>query len=166
VRRGGAPDSAPFFGLGARFTYATSDHFAYETRLSLAQTGMARYAGVTYESDEGELERATRLARLTAGVTARLGVRFIPTLHLSAGAQARQLVSGRIVDQTGAGLASVPNASEIDLVVSGAVGFDYRVNRRLVLGASAGATHAFGGPAYDAVQGTAHLAYYWYPRWL
>jgi hypothetical protein len=93
-------------------------------------------------------------------VTARLGVRHIPTLGLHAGVQRRFLVGGQLE-----GVFDLPDAGQTDLVVAALCGFDYRFDRSWIAGISAGATHAFalGGPPYDALEAGFHLAFYWYP---
>jgi hypothetical protein len=157
--------TAPLGGGGLRFTYATSDGFAYEALLDLGTGGGARFAGVTVGGDQGELDRATRFGRLALGVTARLGVRFIPTLSLAVGGQARQLAAGQLRDEQGESITTVPGERRLDLVVRGGAGFDYRIDRHLVAGVSASVNHALWGPAWDALEAGAHLAYYFYPRW-
>ncbi len=160
-----ATETAPLYGGGFRFTYATSDYFAYDAALDLGTSGSARYPDVEQGGDAGDLERGTRVGRLALGVTARLGVRFVPTLQLAVGGQLRQFPTGYLVDSDGQAVASVATSSRVDLVVRGGAGFDYRVDRHWVAGITASLTHAVWGPAWDAVEGGLHLSYYWYPRW-
>jgi hypothetical protein len=157
--------TTPLYGGGLRFTYATSDYFAYEALLDLAMTGDARFPAVDHGGDSGDLERPTRLGRLTAGVTARLGVRLVPTFSLALGGQARQFADGRLIDEEGEVVASVAADSRLDLVARAAVGFDYRIDRHFIAGLTASVTHALWGPSWDAVEGGLHLSYYFYPRW-
>ena len=156
--------TVPFGGVGARFTYATSDWFAYEAELGVCQGGTASYAGVEFDGDVGDLERKFRLYRASVGATVRLGARFIPTLHLGAGVQGRQFISGYLFEN-GAPVNDVPTEQALDLVVTAKLGFDYRISSRLVAGLGVEATHGFGESAFDVIGGAMHVAYYWYPRW-
>ena len=158
-------DTIAVGGIGARLSYATSDWFAYEAKLGLWQSGPANFAAVDSGANHGDLERKSRLYRASAGATARLGVRFIPTFHLGAGVQARQFISGYLRDDTGLAIDTVPGELAFDLVITAKLGFDYRINRRLVCGLGVEATHGFGETSFDVIAGAVNLAYYWYPRW-
>lgn len=161
-----ATSSGPLVGIGARFSFARSNLVQWEARASFV-TASAAYAGqevtVGGVPRRGDLARRTSALRLVGGATARFGVRFVPTLQLGLGAQARLRATGTIdtvsVDEgSGAG---------VDLLATGAVGFDYRFGPRTVVGLSLRASYAvpLGGPAYQSVEGGLRFAHYWYPRW-
>jgi len=178
VARTADPDAAndevattPLAGLTGRFSYATSDWFQYEAALTLAGTGAASYAMGDFAPPaappvSGPFSVSTHLARLELGATMRFGVRFIPTLRVFAGAQARHRAEAE-VDIVGTMVAGRDAEWAADLVGGGELGFDYRVNRRLVVGVALGGTYALpvGGPAFQTVEGFLHGAYYFYPRW-
>jgi opacity protein-like surface antigen len=157
--------SGPLVGLGGRFTFARSNLLQWEGRVAVA-TASANYPGLMTNVGgvpiAGDLTRRTLLGRLELGATLRFGVRFIPTLHLGVGAQARRRGTGELdgVAVDGGG------GTSVDLIGAGAVGFDYRLGPRTIAGVSVGATIAvpLGGPAYQAIEGGLHFAHYWYPR--
>jgi hypothetical protein len=159
--------SGPLVGLGGRFTFARSNLLQWEGRVAVA-TASATYPGLMNIDiggvpRSGDLIRRTTLARLELGATLRFGVRFVPTLHLGIGAQARMRGTGELdgVAVDGGG------GTGVDLIGAGAVGFDYRFGPRTIAGVSLGATIAvpLGGTAYQAIEGGVHFAQYWYPRW-
>jgi hypothetical protein len=169
VLRGDGVARLPVGGLAARMSYGARRHVAIDAGLVLLRTGVASYEEVIVDSEEVQLDgsfaRATTLARLEVGPTLRLGVRFVPTLHVGVGAQAR--VGGTGLLQThGVQLATQRNV-ELDLVASAAVGFDLRLGRHWLAGVSVGGAHGLPltGGAFDSVEGGVHLAWYWYPGW-
>jgi hypothetical protein len=158
--------SGPLVGLGGRFTFARSNLLQWEGRVAVA-TAAADYVGlkdidVGGVPRTGDLTRRTTVARLELGATLRFGVRFVPTLHLGVGAQARMRSTGALN-----GVAVDSGGTSADLIGAGAVGFDYRFGPRTVAGVSLGATIAvpLGSTAYQAIEGGVHFAHYWYPRW-
>jgi hypothetical protein len=81
-------DAAPFLGVGARATYAISNWYAFEGSLWLAElVEPARHSIETRTGKERHWD--TTWVQANLGVTARLGVRFIPTLHAALGVQGR-----------------------------------------------------------------------------
>ena len=159
--------SGPLIGVGGRFTFARSNLLQWEGRVAFA-TASATYPGLTNVDvggvpRNGNLARRTMLARLELGATLRFGVRFIPTVHLGLGAQARRRGTGTL-DGVAIGEG---DGTSVDLIGVGAIGFDYRFGPRTVAGVSIGATYAvpLGGPAYQAIEGGVQVAHYWYPRW-
>jgi hypothetical protein len=153
-------------GAGLRFTYATDDRFAYELRADYAETAAAHYGSVELDGVSGDLFRNGRLVRLGAGVTARFGVRFIPTLGVGAAYQLHIQHSGRLVDPSNSRPIRNPDFSaRNELVLIGAAGCDYRFDRHLVGGVTARAVWS-AAPAQDfaALELIFELSYYWYPR--
>jgi hypothetical protein len=165
-----APATVALAGVAARFTYAFSHHLAWEATTAFETGTAAQYDD--YPNPDGTgfigtLTRTTRLARLELGDTARLGVRYIPTIHLGVGVVTRFRGAASFTLQGGTDDDALPSDIKLDLVAVGGLGFDYRINRRWIAGISAEARHAvpLGGPSFDSVEGFLHLAYYWYPRW-
>lgn len=163
--------AAPLAGLGARASYATSDWFQYDAAVLVAGTTALSFDAGMFERPGlpplvGSFERSQQLARLDAGVTLRGGVRFIPTLRLAVGGQVRRTGAADVtvggIEQEG-GAASVG----VDLVGVAAVGLDYRVNRRTILGVSVGGSVAvpIGGAAFQTAEVAVMVAHYFYPRW-
>ncbi len=167
--------SAPLGGLAVRASYATRNAFQYDVSLSLLATGGAAYPSTTFMPPgrpgvTGPYTVAQQLTRLDGGITMRLGVAWIPTVRVALGAQGRRQ-AGPVVESAGGevmGEESLGRGGSLgfDLVGSGTVGLDHRINRRIIVGAAAGASMAvpLGGDAFRTFEVTAHAAYYWYPR--
>lgn len=169
ARDQGATASLPGARLSLRATYGLSDAIAVELGLGATLGASTRFDGQTIESGQpATLDMSAHAFRLTSGATARLGVRFIPTVTLHLGYQHRLVPAGIFADpQTGAFLAEAPSRQLDDVIVLAGLGFDYRFNARWIAGISVQAVHAFSldGNTYDAIEAPAHLSYYWYPRW-
>jgi hypothetical protein len=167
--------SAPLGGIGIRASYATSNLFQYDVSLSLLDTGGASFPTATFMTPgrpavSGPYTISSQLTRLDGGVTFRLGVAWIPTVRLAVGGQARRR-GGPVVMSGGAqvtGEDRLGRGSELgfDVVGTGTVGLDHRINRRLIVGAAAGASMAvpLGGESFRTLEVTLHAAYYWYRR--
>jgi hypothetical protein len=160
-----ATDTVDYLGVGARATYATNNWYAYELHLSFNQPARS----VEFTSDENNpVFRRMSWARLDAGVTARLGVRWIPTLHASVGAQPRFMGEGRVIEM---GWTRPADAHiGIDLVGTVGAGFDYRhpsMGDHWVVGVSVMAQHSIVSSVstYRAVTAMMHVGYYryWFP---
>jgi len=169
----GEPATTPLVGIMGRFGYATHDWFQYDAALTLVGTAAARFDEGTFMPPDvpeaiGPFELSQQLARIDAGITARFGVRFIPTIRLALGAQARHVTAPVVTIAGGVELADARPASlDVDLVGVASVGFDYRVNRRTIIGLAVGGSYAvpLGGASYQSVEGTVFWSHYWYPRW-
>lgn len=168
-----ATGSGGLGGLAVRASYATKNEFQYDAQLSVLY-GRAAFDAGTFRLGGGAPTVAPFVvsgvvARLDAGVTLRLGVRWIPTVRLAAGVQAVRRGSP-VVTVGGvefSGDDTAPAAVSANLIGSATVGLDYRVDRRLIVGAAAGATAAVPGlrDAWREATITIHVARYWYPRW-
>jgi hypothetical protein len=169
--------TAPMGGLAIRASYATHDSFQYDLAVAFLATGASTFGEATFHptngSDDlrGPFKMTSQVARLDGGVTLRLGVRFIPTLRLAGGVQARRTSAPTVtmngVEYSGEGETGRGSVLGVDLVGSATVGLDYRVNKRVIVGAAGGASYAvpLGGAAFRTVELTFHAAAYWYPRW-
>ncbi len=167
--------SAALGGLAVRASYATHNSFQYDVSLSLLATGGAAFPSTTFmppgrPAVTGPYSIASQVTRLDGGVTLRLGVAWIPTVRLAVGGQARRR-GGPVVDASAGevtGEDQLGRGSELsfDLVGTGTIGLDHRINRRLIVGAAAGASMAvpLGGEAFRTFEVTAHVAYYYYRR--
>ncbi len=167
--------STPLGGLAVRASYATHNLWQYDVALSLLGTGEASFPSTTFVPAErpavtGPYTISQQVTRLDGGLTFRLGVAWIPTARVALGVQGRR--HGGPVVSNGmrqvSGEADTGRSSEIGLDVIGAatVGLDHRINRRLIVGAAAGATVAvpLGGETFRSFEATLHASYYWYPR--
>jgi len=163
---------APLAGLGLRASYARANAWQYDAQLTLAGTGDASFARgefrFTGEPVVAPFAITTRLMRLDAGVTWRLGVRVVPTWRLALGVQERWRSAPRVGgdgpqrdDADGRG-----RVHTTELVGVSGVGLDYRLGPRWVVGGSLGGSVAVASPRWATVEASLHLAYYWYPRWL
>lgn len=166
-----ATDTVPLAGLAVRASYATRDSFQYDVALALLRAGEATFPSHTFmpvgaPPAIGPYRAGTTLTRLDAGVTLRLGVRWIPTARFAAGVQLRR-VGPVTVDAMPVIDDARPAQLALDLVGSATIGLDHRINRRLIVGLAAGSSIAvpLGGAAARTVELTVHGAYYWYPRW-
>ena len=171
VDAGDATTTVPTGGLAIRAGYATRDRFQYDVALTLLGSGQGAFPSHTFTQPgqpavTGPYRAGALASRLDAGVALRLGVRWIPTVRVAAGVQARR-VGAVIVDGPIGAVEGRPARLELDLVGTAAVGLDHRVNRRLVVGLAAGGSLALplGGAATRTLEVTVHGAYYWYPRW-
>ena len=146
-------------GVGMRATYATSDWYAYEFHL-----GYERPVGRAFERKIGSdmLWRGLSWVRADFGVTARLGVEWIPVIHAAIGIQARMGKTWMRQDGwTGPrGIQVTPEP--IGIV---GVGLDYRWNERWITGVRVTAQHAVSlqDELYRSVTGFLSISYYWYP---
>jgi hypothetical protein len=120
----------------------------------------------------GSLSRRTRTVQVRGAATLRLGVGWVPTIQLAAGAGARLRAAARLetfVSQMP--LALVPDgegaALAIDLIAALRLGLDRRLTRHWTIGASVGAAHCFGlgTPDMQLADATISIAYNWYHLW-
>lgn len=169
----GQSGSGGWGGLAIRASKATRNSFQYDTQLTLGY-GAASFDQGTFALQGGApvmapYTLASQLARLDAGVTLRLGVQWIPTVRLAAGVQATRRASPVVTyngtEFSGDASGQAPQLTA-NLVGSAMVGLDYRWNRRLIIGAAAGATAAVPGvgDSWRALEVTCHAAYYFYMR--
>jgi hypothetical protein len=161
--------TAPLAGVRGAVTYGVRDWLALGVELGYAQTGSAHFDSVPVmiggiSQAPGPLERSARVADGIVGATVRLGVRVVPTLSVGVGGALRVRPGA-----TYAPAMVVPDdhaaSTTIDLVVRAQLGLDYRIDRRWLAGAWAGATAAvpFGAPSYQSVEGGIRVEYAWYP---
>jgi hypothetical protein len=167
----GETGSGGWGGLAVRASKATHNSFQYDAQLTLGY-GAASFDEGTFPLQGGApvmapYTMATQMVRLDAGITLRLGVRWIPTVRVAAGVQgtrrASPVVTYNGIEFSGDDSGQAPQYAA-NLVGSATVGLDYRWNRRLIVGAAAGAAAAVPGlgDAWRSVDVTAHAAYYWY----
>ncbi len=173
----GDTDDAPFAGAGARITYAISNWYAFEASLGYGRLG--RQAVHTIDVAAGDVQRSWHQAWVQAelGITARFGVRVIPTLHAALGVQRRTWQGGRRVEDTVRGCNPLdrpmlkPCAHELhdratlELVGTLGGGLDYRLGDHWIVGMSVTAEHAALTEApFHTVAATFHFSYYFYPE--
>jgi hypothetical protein len=172
TRGRGAHAPLEALGLALRGSYGLSDDLAAEVSLG-GHYGLGADF-LDQRTDTGlpaDLHQNGHAAYVIAAITARLGVRIIPTLTAGVGYQHRFIPAGKLSDpETGFDLdMPVPAAGLDDLLVTFGVGLDYRFGKHWVIGLQLRATHAFSldGVAYDAVELPITVAYYSYPEmWL
>jgi hypothetical protein len=138
---------------------------AFEPATYTAATAM-----ITGTPETGRLVRATRIAQLRVGATLRLGVVWIPTVHLGLGIGARLLSaadlhfmdSGRQLDVTPDGLGT---GFPLDFIAIARIGFEHRSGRHWSVGISAEAMRSAGisTPPLDVVSASLSVSYAWYP---
>lgn len=160
-------------GLGSgvlRVTYATHDWFAYEASVSFARTTSARFADVTWRGADGDMLRAWNLGRVQAGARARLGARYIPTIHGFLGGQLRSASRARFASDYVA-VGPEPRR-QWELIAGVGVGLDYRLSARWLVGGDVTLLQAFdpgGGPEgalpLRSLEGAVYVGYAWYPRY-
>ncbi|MBK7823511.1 MAG: hypothetical protein IPJ61_21225 [Tessaracoccus sp.] len=167
--------SGAFGGLAARASYATANSYQYDAQLTLGygrasfDRGDFMLGGST--AVEAPFTVAAQAARLDGGVTLRLGVQWIPTVRVAVGVQgvrhASPVVTFGGLEYSGEAETGQAASLALNLVGSATLGLDYRVNRRLIVGAAAAATASVPGVGepWREAGVTVHAAYYWYPRW-
>lgn len=154
-----------FMGVGIRASYATSNWYAYEARLSYALSRAAYY-----DIDDGTtLFRTPEWVRFDAGISARLGALLVPTVQATIGVQQRSAGSGRWIEygpgyESGEGWVSPARQDRrVEIVGTLGVGLDYRITGHWLAGVGITVQQSLPiGPRYQAVSGLFHLAYYWY----
>jgi len=161
--------TVPSAGLSVRATYGLRNWLAIEVELGGAALGTAQFTDVPITIGGGQpavvdIERATRTGRATAAATLRLGVAWIPTVTVGLGGLARWQGDGIVVGE-GTQVDGREAGLSADGIGFARVGLDHRINRRLVVGVSVGASHTIRSPTIASVDGTLGLAYYWYPGW-
>lgn len=170
-------DSAPFVGVGARATYAISNWYAFEA--SLGYGHLQRQTVHTIDTKVGEVERSwhTVWTQADLGITARLGVRFIPTLHAALGVQLRTWQGGRETRGTSLGCRpknpdipvmcseNLPDQAMLEIVGTLGAGLDYRLGDHWVAGvAVTGQRAALAEAPFHTIAATFHFSYYFYPE--
>lgn len=147
-------------GLSGRMTYATSNWWAYE--LHAGWERMSRLIdGEPFQSSAEYLWRSIGWARVELGVTARLGVDVIPTMHAAIGVQARVYKTWEHIHWQ-----SFKDIScWLEPLVTVGAGLDYRINKHWVIGAMGlrRQTIPIGAPGHSHWLGLVHASFYWYP---
>jgi hypothetical protein len=153
--------------LSLRGSWGLSDTWALEVGAGALVTGTIEAPGPPVPGGTSSIYRERPVAlRGTLGLTARLGVQWIPTVSIFGGYQLR-LATGRTqVSSSGSQVAAYDVDRSSDVLVGAGVGLDYRFGARWVGGISIQAVHAFAmdGTSYDAIEVPIWLAWYWYPR--
>ena len=118
----------------------------------------------------GHLTRTTRLVQLRAGATLRLGVGWVPTVHLGLGIGGRVLSAGVLHDEEHARtfVVTPDGMSEgvaMEVLACARIGFEHRLDRRWSVGLDAEASYAVGvgTPPLEVAAAGVSLAYTWYP---
>lgn len=168
-------DSAPFAGVGAQATYAIRNWYAFEASLSYGQ--LRRQTVHTVDTEEGEVDRSWHMgwAQADLGITARLGVRFIPTLHAALGVQRRTWQGGRETEDASMDcpsrrffpskscLRALPDQAMLELVGTLSAGLDYRLGDHWIAGLSVTAQRAALADApFHTIAARFHFSYYFY----
>lgn len=120
----------------------------------------------------GVLSRRTQAVHVRGLATLRLGVGWVPSIQLAAGAGVRQRSAAWLRTRVGqAELELVPDGEDaartLDLVAGLRLGLDHRLTRHWTIGASVGATHCLGVGAPDLQYADAAISasYNWYHLW-
>jgi hypothetical protein len=172
----GASDTAPFLGVGARATYAISNWYAFEA--SLGHGWLTRTAHYSLEPRTG-LERHWNMSwtQVNLGIIARLGVRFIPTLHVSLGVQHRAW-QGRERERKSLDcppkeeedlpmpcITDLDRQSTMELVGTLGTGVDYRLGEHWITGLAVSAQRTMVAESpFQTIVATFHISYYFYPE--
>jgi hypothetical protein len=120
----------------------------------------------------GALSRRTQTVQLRGVATLRLGVGWVPTIQLLAGAGARLRSAARLrTPAPAAGLVLVPDGEDaelaLDLVAALRIGLDRRLTRHWTIGAAVGAARCLGvgAPDMQLADATISISYSWYHLW-
>jgi hypothetical protein len=161
-------------GMSGRFTYATSDWYAYEATVELEHSaGLASFIGASDDraADDPDANQSGRFVRhmgwlrSEAGISARLGVRWIPTFYAGLGVQMQRVGEARDVCLR-AVLPGPGRKLTLEMVGAVGAGVDYRVDEHWVMGVSLRVRRSapwVGDEAYGAIGLALHIGYYWYP---
>ncbi len=172
----GARAVVPGAGLAGGLHVGVRNWLDLGGELAAGAFGGATYAPATLPIDgnprSGVLSRHTRTLQLRGVATLRLGVGWVPTIQLAAGAGARQRSEAQLRTRaSGAELVLVPDGEDaelaLDLVAALRVGLDRRLTPRWTIGASVGAAHCLGigTPDMQLADATFSLSYNWYHLW-
>ena len=120
----------------------------------------------------GSLSRRTQIMQLRGVATLRLGVRWVPTIQLAAGAGARRRSAARLQTEVSQmQLALVPDGEDaelaLDLVAALRIGLERRLTRHWTIGASVGGVHCLGlgTPDMQFADASISISYNWYHLW-
>jgi hypothetical protein len=176
-------DTAPFAGVGARATYSISNWYAFEA--SLGYGALRDWTAHTVDTEQGAVMRNWYQTWMQAdlGVTARLGVRIIPTLHAALGVQRGTWQGGlqledpssdcrgppeeevRNLEPTDPCAHERPARATLELVGTLGAGLDYRLGDHWIAGLSLTAQRAALAEApFHTIAVTFHISYYFYPE--
>jgi hypothetical protein len=166
----------PGGGLAGGLSWGVRNWLDLGGELAVSSFGEATYELATLpvgaNPRTGSLSRRTRTMQLRGLATLRLGVGWVPTIQLAAGAGARQRSAARL--RTSASqmpLVLVPDGEDaalaLDLIAALRIGLDRRLTRRWTIGASVGAAHCFGvgTPDMQVADATISISYNWYHLW-
>ena len=127
---------------------------------------------VTGSAATGRLVRTTRIVQLRAGATLRLGVAWVPTLHLGVGIGGRALTAGSLHDEKhGRPVDVTPDGMDadfpLDVIALVRLGFEHRLDQHWSAGVAVEAAHVIGigTPPLDLAAAGISLSYTWYPGW-
>jgi hypothetical protein len=170
-------DTATFVGTGVQATYAIGNWYAFEASLGYGR--LTKQTLYTVDTSQGEVDRSWHQtwAQADLGITARLGVRFIPTLHAALGVQRRTWQSGRHTEGASSDCPSrrpappkscsftLPDQAALELVGTLGAGLDYRLGDHWIAGLAVTAQRAALAEApFHAIAATFHVSYYFYPE--
>jgi hypothetical protein len=170
-------DTASFTGLGARATYAISNWYAFEA--SLGYGALRDWTVHTVDTEQGAVMRTWDQNWMQAdlGITARFGVRIIPTLHAALGVQRRTWQAGRQNEDSSRHCMprnplipeicdhALADRATLELVGTLGAGLDYRLGDRWLAGMAVTTQRAALVEAeFSAVAVTFHFSYYFYPE--
>lgn len=170
-------DTAPFVGTGVQATYAISNWYAFEASLGYGRLGGQTVH--TVDTEAGEVQRSWHQTWFQAdlGITARFGVRLIPTLHAAIGVQRRTWQGGRQNHGFSPHCRLKPGKDEepcwqdltdevaLELVGTLGAGLDYRLGDHWIAGLNAAAQRVLlPDAAFRAIAVMFHFSYYFYPE--
>ncbi len=172
----GARAVVPGGGLGGGLSWGIRNWLDVGGELAVSSFGEATYELATLpvgaNPRTGSLSRRTRTMQLRGLATLRLGVGWIPTIQLAAGAGARQRSAARLrTEASQMQLVLVPDGEDaelaLDLVAALRLGLDRRLTRHWTIGASVGAAHCLGvgTPDMQFADATISISYNWYHLW-
>jgi hypothetical protein len=165
----GQTDRAPFLGIGARATYAPSNWYSYEAALWLGRLGSPVSYTIDTRSGPEIWDWRMAWARADFGVTARLGVRLIPTVYAALGVQKRLAWQGQAGEHTKVMEPYMGRLREqwlaVELVGTLGAGLDYRLDDHWMVGLAVTTQRSVLPEAtFQGIAATFRLSYYFYPE--
>jgi len=166
----------PGGGLAGGLSWGLRNWLDVGGELAVSSFGEATYGLATLpvgaNPRTGSLSRRTQILQLRGQATLRLGVGWIPTIQLAAGAGARRRSAARLATEVSQmQLALVPDGEDaalaLDLVTALRIGLDRRLTRHWTMGSSVGVAHCLGVgvPDMQFADATISLSYNWYHLW-
>jgi hypothetical protein len=165
-----ATTTVPGAGLTLGASYGVTDLLALDLAVGGALAPNAEYRDQPIPATpatRGNVIQDAACVRALVGFTLRFGARLIPTLGAHFGYQHHMLSNALLFNERDVALRALPDRSLDDLVATGSLGLDVRLNRHWLVGLAAQLSYGLGlsGNQLIAIEVPVRLTYSFYPGW-